>query len=280
MRTMWKGSISFGLVNVPIKLFSATESKSVKFRQLHKECLNPIQYKKWCPVCDREIGLEEIVNGYEYTKGKFVVISEQDLERIPDETTRTIDIVDFVDLAEIDPIYFDRSYYISPDEIGVKAFTLLKRAMDEAGKIAIAKVVIRSKQNLACIRSFGDKYMVLETMYYPDEVRPVSDLPAIPEPKIHDNEIKMAVQLISSLSAGFDPAKYTDEYRKALLDIIQAKVEGEEVRVPEAREPGKIVDLMDALRASIAAVEKEKKAAADGTTKTKRAAAGRKRKTG
>ncbi|MDI3481661.1 MAG: end-binding protein Ku [Tepidanaerobacteraceae bacterium] len=257
MRALWRGSISFGLVNVPVKMYAATEKKSISFRQIHKQCKTPIKYEKVCPACGRKVEDDEIVRGYEYEKGKFVIIDDKDLESIPDEATRTIDIVDFVDLKEIDPIYFDHSYFLGPEETGQKAYVLLKKAMEETGKIAVAKVVIRAKQSLACLRPYGENHMVMETMFYPEEVRNAAEIPVSSEVKLNENEVKMAVQLVSSLSEKFSPEKYTDEYRKALLEIIKAKVEGEEIVIPAAREE-KVVDLMEALKASLAITEKEK----------------------
>jgi DNA end-binding protein Ku len=257
MRALWRGSISFGLVNVPVKMYAATERKGISFRQIHRACGTPIRYEKVCPVCGRKVEDDEIARGYEYEKGRFVIIEDGDLESIPDRTTRTIDIVDFVDLKEIDPIYFDHSYFLGPEETGQKAYILLRKAMEEAGKIGIAKVVIRAKQSLACLRPYGEHYLVMETMFFPDEVRNAAEIPISPDVKLHENEVRMAVQLVSSLSTGFKPEKYTDEYRKALLEIIRAKVEGEEVTIPAAREE-KVVDLMEALKASLALAEKEK----------------------
>lgn len=257
MRALWRGSISFGLVNVPIKMYAATEKKSISFRQLHKECGTPIKYQKMCPTCKREVKEDEIARGYEYEKGKFVIIDDRDLESIPDETTRTIDIIDFVDLKDIDPIYFDHSYFLGPEETGHKAYILLRKAMEDAQKIAVAKVVIRAKQSLACLRPYGGNYIIMETMFYPEEIRDAREIPILPDVKLNENEIKMAVQLVSSLSTEFKPEKYTDEYRKALLDIIRAKVEGEQVTIPVPREE-KVVDLMEALKASLELAEKEK----------------------
>lgn len=272
MRAMWRGSISFGLVNVPIKMYAATEKKSVSFRQIHRECGTPIKYAKLCPHCDRQVGEEEIARGYEVEKGKFVIIEDKDMEAIPDEPTRTIDIIDFVDLKDIDPIYFDHSYFLGPEETGQKAYVLLRRAMEEGGKIALAKVVIRSKQSLAALRPHGEKHLIMETMFYPDEVRDAGEIPVSDEVKIHDNEAKMAVDLVTSLSTEFEPGKYTDDYRKALLDIIRAKAEGEAVTIQAPREE-KVVDLMEALKASLSLAEKEKKAKAKAS-----ASSGRKKK--
>jgi DNA end-binding protein Ku len=277
LRSMWKGSISFGLVNVPVKLYSATESKTIKFRHLHKKCLSPIEYKKYCPVCEQEVGMEDIVRGYEYEKGRFVIINDEDLEKIPEANTRTIDIIDFVDLVEIDPIYFDRTYFLAPEETGSKAYVLLKNAMQETEKIAVAKVVIRSKQNLACIRVYGD-CLVMETMFFPYEIRDAKELPAFKQPELHANEIKMATQLINSLSEKFDPTKYTDDYRGALMEMIQKKIEGEEINIPAAKGAGRVVDLMEALKASLEAVERDKPKAKSETKKPGRKA--KKKQTG
>ncbi|MDD4569618.1 MAG: Ku protein [Tepidanaerobacteraceae bacterium] len=274
MRAMWRGSISFGLINVPIKMYAATEKKNISFRQIHRECGTPIHYEKTCSTCGRKVEDDEIARGYEFEKGRYVIIEDKDLESIPDETTRTVDIIDFVDLVNIDPIYYDRSYFLGPEETGQKAYVLLKKAMEEGGKIAIAKVVIRSKQSLACIRPYGEKHLVMETMFYPDEVRKVEEVPISPQAKLHENEVKMAIQLVSSLSTSFVPDKYTDDYRQAMIEIIRAKVEGEEISIPAPREE-KVVDLMEALKASLELAEKEKKekpkAPSKGRTKKKAA---------
>ncbi len=257
MRPIWKGSISFGLVNIPIRMFAATEKKSVKFRHLHNECHTPLEQKRVCPNCNKEVAWEEIVKGYEYDNGKFVIINDEDLEHIPDKTTKTIDIVDFIELPEIDPVYYDRSYYLSPGETGEKAYNLLQEAMQETGKIAVARLTIRSKQSLAAIRTFND-ILSIETMYYPDEVRNTMELPNWNRDIVtQENELKMARELIKNLTAPFEPGKYTDEYRKALLEIIEAKVAGEDVSVVEAPERGRVVDLVEALKASVDATSKQ-----------------------
>lgn len=273
MRAMWRGSISFGLINVPIKMYAATENKRISFRQIHRECGTPIHYEKVCTTCNRKVEDDEIARGYEFEKGRYVIIEDKDLESIPDETTRTIDIIDFVELADIDPIYYDRSYYLGPEETGQKAYILLRRAMEEGGKIAIAKVVIRSKQSLACIRPYGKGHLVMETMFYPDEVRNVEDVPVQPQAKLQEREIEMALQLVESLSTRFEPEKYTDDYRQALIKIIQAKVEGEEISIPTPRDE-KVVDLMEALKASLELAEKAKKQKGKARAKTKEKVAG------
>lgn len=258
MRALWRGSISFGLINVPVKMYAATEKKNVRFRQIHRECNTPIKYEKVCPTCNRKIKDEEIARGYEYEKGKFVIIDEKDLEDLPDKAKRTIDIIDFVDLKEIDPIYYSKSYFLGPEEASQKAYSLLKRAMQEKGKIAIAKVKIRNKQSLACLRPYGDFNMIMETMFYPDEVRSVKDIPMpATDVKPDEKELEMAIQLIGSLSTEFDPEKYTDDYRVAMIDKIREKIEKEDVKIPT---PGdeKVIDLMEALKASLDIAEKQK----------------------
>lgn len=257
MRTLWKGAISFGLVNVPIKLYTATENKDLRFNYLHEKCKTPIKYERRCPTCNIEVPSEEIVWGYEYQKGQYVILKEEDLAKIPDETSKTIDILDFVDLQEIDPIYFEKSYFLEPSQGGEKAYALLKRAMLDTGKIAIAKVKIRTKETLAVIRVYQN-VLLMETIFYPDEIRSTAGLTGIhTEPNLHENEIVMASNLIRNLSAHFDPSKYTDTYRENLLELIQAKVNGGEITETSPRESAKVIDLMEALRASIAATEKQ-----------------------
>ncbi len=258
MRTLWKGAISFGLVNVPIKMYTATEKKEIKFHYIHEKCGTPIKYERRCPTCDQAVPSEEIVWGYEYQKGQYVVLKEEDFERIPDEKSRTIDILDFVDLSEIDPVYFEKSYYLEPSQGGEKAYALLKRAMQETGKIAVAKVTIRSKETLVVLRVYQNA-LAMETIFYPDEIRSPAGLTGLShEPALHENEITMANNLIQNLSSHFDPAKYTNNYREALMEIIRTKIEGGEVAEAPARESGKIIDLMEALRASLAATETAK----------------------
>lgn len=260
MRPLWKGSISFGLVNIPVRMFAATEKKTVKFRYLHNECHTPLEYKRVCPNCQKEVNWEDIVKGYEYDEGRFVIINDEDLEHIPDKTTKTIDIVDFIELPEIDPVFYDRSYYLAPGETGEKAYNLLQEAMQETGKIAVARLTIRSKQSLAAIRTYNG-ILSIETMFYPDEVRDTGELPAWNHDiKVQENELKMARELIKNLTSPFQPGKYTDDYRKALLDIIEAKVAGEDVSVVETPERGRVIDLVEALKASVEATGKEEDA--------------------
>ncbi|WP_134699012.1 Ku protein [Ammoniphilus sp. YIM 78166] len=263
MHTMWKGSISFGLVNIPVKMFSATEDKDIRFRHLHKDCGTPIKYSKTCPSCNREIETAEIVKGYEYEKGRFVIIQDEDIESIMPETRKSIEILDFVSLEEIDPIYYDKTYFLSPNETGDKAYTLLREAMNRTGKIAIAKITIRSKESLAAVRLYKN-CIVMETIFYPDEVRAVEHVPGLPgHVDLNESEMNMAIQLIENLATEFNPEKYTDEYRAKLTEMIHAKIEGEEIQeAPEAPRLGKVVDLMAALQASLEATKGDKAAGA------------------
>ncbi len=274
MRTLWKGAVSFGLVNIPVKMYVATENKDLKFNYLHEKCMSPIQYRKYCPNCDREIAPEEMVRGYEYQKGSYVIINEEDLSRIPLETTKTIDILDFVKLEQVDPIYFDKTYYLEPSPGGEKAYTLIVEAMKRTNKTAIAKVVIRSKQSLAALR-VKDKTLIMETIFYPDEIRSPESLSSGIDPeKLHDNEIKMAVSLIENLSVDFDPVKYEDDYRKALWELIEGKIVGREVSQMPTPENNNVVDLMEALKASVELAQKNKKPAATRKKTSKKSQTG------
>lgn len=257
MRSIWNGSISFGLVNVPVKMFAATENKDVRFRTLHKACNTPIQYRKFCPTCEQEVATEDLVKAYEYEKGRFVVMDEQDFEALAVAQTRSVDIIDFVNLAEIDPIYFYKSYYLGVGDTGHKAYWLLRKAMEAAGKIAIAKVIIRDKQHLAAVRVLPE-CLSLALMFYPDEIRSAQALLPEREIELQDGEFQMATQLIETLTSSFVADKYTDDYRASLLELIDAKIAGEAVAVPAPQQPGKVVDLMEALKASLAIVEKNK----------------------
>ncbi len=270
MRALWKGAVSFGLVNIPVRLYAATERKSVKFSYLHAECSTPIRYMKWCPACEREVAAPEIVRGYEYEKGRYVVLRDEDFERIPLKTTRTIDIVDFVNLGEIDPVYYDKTYFLEPADGGVKPYFLLHRVMENTGKIAIAKVIIRSRESLAAVRTYRDGTLVMETMFYPDEIRSAKELVGTREEvSLDPREIEMAENLVQNLSARFDPAKYTDKYREALLRVIHEKIKGAEVEeVAPVAETGKVVDLMEALRASleVTRAERQREKALEGVS--------------
>jgi DNA end-binding protein Ku len=253
MHTMWKGSISFGLVNIPIKLHTATEDKDIKLRTLHNKCHAPIKYEKICSVCEEEVKPEDIVKAYEYTKGKFVVLDHEELEKLRKENEeKAVEIIDFVKMEQIDPIYYDRSYYMSPSEGGGKAYSLLRKALLESQKVGLAKIIIRSKEQLAVIRVY-ENILVMETIHYPDEVRKAGDVPSVPsEDKVTKRELDTAILLIDQLTTEFEPEKYTDEYRTALLELIESKRNGQETVSAATKEvASNVTDLMAALQASI-----------------------------
>jgi DNA end-binding protein Ku len=258
-RSMWSGAISFGLVNVPVKLYSAVSRKTVRFNQLNGKTGHRIAQKRVDPTTGEEVAYDDIVKGYELTKDRYVLITQEELDALDPERTRTIDIEDFVDLADIDPVYYDHPYYLVPDKGAAKAYGLLLDAMREAEKVAIARVVLRSKEQLVAIRPAPGDVLMMETMLFADEVVPPDDIEDLPDAealKTTDRELKMARQLIDSLSSDFEPEKYHDEYREKVLELIERKASGEEIAVqPEAPKPTKVPDLMAALEASLAAVK-------------------------
>ena len=257
-RPIWSGAISFGLVNVPVKLFSAVSPKDVHFNQLDRRTNSRIRQKRVSAATGEEVPYEEIVKGYELRPDTYVTITQEELDALDPKATKTIDIEDFVDLDQIDPIYYERPYYLVPDKGGAKAYALLRAAMQETNKVGIARLVLRTKQYLAAIRP-KDDVLVIETMLYPDEVVPSDDLD-LPgdEVEVTDREEKMARQLIDSLTTEFDPSKYRDDYRERVLELIEQKASGQEIVVEEpTEEPTKVVDLMAALEASLAAVKKD-----------------------
>ncbi len=257
-RAMWKGAISFGLVTIPVSVYPATEEKTLRFNQLHDEDGGRIRMKRVCSVDGEEVSYDHIVKGYEYEKDRYVILTDEDFDKVPVESSRQIDIQQFVDLQEIDPMLYKKSYYLVPEETGAKAYSLLREAMNRAGKVGIAKVSFRDKEHLAALR-FSDESFVLETMYWPDEIREADFGGVDVDQKIRDNELDMAQTLIDNLTAEWDPTQYTDEYREGLLEIIEAKINGEEIEVVEPEPAAKVVDLMEALKASVAAAKKEAK---------------------
>lgn len=276
LKTLWKGAVSFGLVNIPVNMYVATENKDLKFNYLHQECMAPVSYKKICTKCGKDLKPEDIVRGYEFQSGNYVIIKEEDFARIPQENTKTIDILDFVKLEQVDPVYFDKSYYLAPTPGGDKAYSLIVEAMKKTGKIAIAKILIRSKQSLAALR-VKDDFLILETIFYPDEIRSPESLgKGVGIEKLHENEIKMAVNLIENLSIDFDPSRYEDDYRKALWEMIDAKIAGREIVTPNVHPvDDKVVDLMEALKASVKLAEANKT-----EPKKKKPSQGKRAKTG
>jgi DNA end-binding protein Ku len=261
-RSMWKGAISFGLVTIPVAVYPATEEKSLKFNQLHDEDMGRIRYKRVCSVDGEEVDYEHIVKGYEVEKDRYVVLTDEDFDAVPVESSRAIDIQQFVELDEIDPILFKKSYYLIPDETGAKAYALLRKALQDEGKVGIAKVSFRDKEHLSALR-FKDEVFVLETMYWPDEVR-AAEFETIPaDGKVRANEVEMAKALIENLTEPWNPEQFKDEYREAMMDIVEKKVAGEPIEAPAEAPPARVVDLTEALKASVAAA-KDKTPSAGG----------------
>jgi DNA end-binding protein Ku len=262
-RAIWSGSISFGLVNVPVKLYTAISPKDVRFNQLEEGTGARIRQKRVSAETGEEVPYERIVKGYEISPDRYVVITPEELEALDPKATRSIDIEDFVDLDQIDPVHYERPYYLVPERGAAKAYALLLQAMKDSNKVAIARLVLRTKQYLAAIRPMGD-VLCLETLLFHDEVVPTEELEGLPdsETEISERELKMARQLIESLSTDFEADKYHDEYRERVLDLIERKAEGQEiVSQPTAAEPTPVVDLMAALEASLAAAKAGRKEA-------------------
>ncbi len=257
-RAMWKGAIQFGLVTIPIKLYLATESKGISFNMLHKDDLSRIQMKVWCPVEDEPISRGDTVKGFEYAPGEYVVITDEDLERVPLKTVRSIEIEQFTKAERDDAAvrFVKSAYYVEPDKIGRKAFYLLKSVLEDEGLTAICKVVIKDREALAALDPFGDT-MLMTTLHWPDEIRSTAELD-LPDEEFDFKpaELAMAKQLVGAMTGEFDPAQYKDEYREALQSIIDAKVDGQEtVEIEAPEEGGKLIDLMAALEASVNAAK-------------------------
>jgi DNA end-binding protein Ku len=258
-RSIWTGAISFGLVNVPVKLYSAVSKKTVRFHQLHDKDGVRIQQKRVCPADDEEVPYDNIVKGYEIAPDQYVVVTSEELEGLEPRKTKTIDIEDFVDLDEIDPIYYDHPYYLLPGTGAQKPYKLLVTAMDEAQKVAIARVVIRQKEQLVAIRPM-DGVLAMATMNFSDEVVPTDSFDETPGDEVETSkrEVEMARQLIESLSADFEPDKYHDSYRERVLELIEQKAEGKEIAIQPAEEPKPVPDLMAALEASVQAARESR----------------------
>lgn len=253
-RAIWSGSISFGLVNVPVKLVTATSPKDVRFHQLHAKDGGRINQKRVCSLDGEEVDYLDVVKGYEVARGSYVVIEPEEMQALAPEASRSIDIEEFVDLADIDPLFFEHSYYLLPDGPAVRPYALLVEAMAGTGKVAVGRFVLRTKSYLAALRPV-DGVLVLSTMLYADEVVAAGDLEVktTKDTKPSEREVDMARQLVSSLSATWDPTKYKDHYREKLMELIEAKAEGNEIAIPEpAEKPAKVLDLMAALEASLA----------------------------
>jgi len=255
-RAIWKGAITFGLITIPVGLFSAIEEKDFRFHQLHNEDNGRIRYKRVCSECGKEVSYDEIVKGYEFEKDNYVVFTEEELDAIPAESIKAIDIVSFVPLNQIDPVYFQKPYYLAPEPSGIKAYKLLEKALQDSGQVGVAKVTLRDKERLATLR-VADGIFVLETMHWPDEIRKPQFEELDKNPEIRSQEVAMAKSLIENLSDDFQPEQFVDKYRERLEEAVQAKIEGHEVAAASVKEPTQVHDLMEALKASVEATKKQ-----------------------
>lgn len=268
-RAIWSGSISFGLVTVPVKLYTATEQKDVSFRELQKGTGRRIHHKRVAEGTGREVEYEDLAKGYEVSKGTYVEVTKEELEAIAPEQSRAIDIEDFVEMSDIDPVYFEKTYYLAPGEAGAaKGYELLRKAMERSGRVAIGRFVMRTKQYLAAIRP-TDKHLILETMFFPDEVR---EPPSVKSGnvKTSDRELKMAAQLIDGLSVDWDPKRYKDTYREEVLELVRRKADGEEIEAPDVAAPEVPSDLTEALKRSYEQIKDRKKASSKSKSKSSR----------
>jgi DNA end-binding protein Ku len=275
MRTIWNGSINFGLVNIPIGLAVAQQRKDTSFRTLHRECGTPIKQKRYCPFHERDVEADELVKGWEFSKGQFVLVEDSDLEAVALQRSQSVDIIRFVPIDQVDPIYFDRTYYLAPadPEAQRRPYVLLLRAMQEAGMAAVGKFVLWGKENLCLIRPLGES-LVLETLFFAEDIRPRKEIDdAVEETDVKGPELAMATQLVESLVGDFEPKDYENQYRNDLRAMLEAKLEGKEIAAPEPAPEAPVVDLMEALKQSVAQAQKGK----DAPAKPKKAASGRKR---
>ena len=271
-RSMWKGVVSFGMVSIPIRLYNATESSAkVSFRQLCPEHNSPISYKRWCPEGDHEVPYSEIKRGYEVGKDRYVIIDDKDLDNLPLATAHSIDIEEFVPSDDIEPgLYYDNAYFIEPEELGKKPYHLLTRALASTGRMAIAKIALRDKEHLCALHPNG-KGLIMNTLHWPDEIRTTEGLKGLEgEVKINPKELEMAKALIESMADSFDPSRYKDEYREAVMKVVQAKLDGEVIEAPEAPQPARVMDLMEALRASVEQAKKSRSAREKPAAETRR----------
>jgi DNA end-binding protein Ku len=277
MRSIWKGALSFGLVSIPVKLYSATQSNDVAFHQVHEKDGGRIRYKRVCEVDGEEVRYEDIAKGYELPTGETVVLTDDDFDALPLPTTRAVDVVQFVPAEQVDPIYFNKSYYLEPDAHGLKPYVLLRDALDNSDRVAVVKVALRNRESLATIR-VREGVLVLETMLWPDEIREADFSFLDEDVEVRSQELQMAESLIETMTDDFDPAQFSDQYREALEEVISAKVEGRDVVAPkEPKAKGEVVDLMAALKASVESARKgERPSAAVAAAPSKRKTAAKK----
>ena len=255
-RAIWKGAISFGMVSIPIKLYTATDEKDVSFNLLHKKDGARIKQQRYCPEDDAVIEWNDVARGYEIAPDQYVIMEPEDFEKVPVDTTHTIEITDFVPSEQIDPIYYQKTYYLEPEKIGGKPFTLLREVLKDSKLVALAKVTLRQKEQLCTLRVYHNT-ISLETMFYADEIRATEEIDVPEDVAVGEKELQMAKSLVDMLTGNFEPGKYHDNYREALLELIERKSEGQEIKRP-APAAGKVTDLMEALRASVEAARREK----------------------
>jgi DNA end-binding protein Ku len=267
MRSIWKGAISFGLVTIPVKLYSATEEKDVSFHQVHRDDGGRIRYKRVCQTCGEEVSYSDIAKGYELPTGEVVILTDDDFADLPLTTSRSIDVLEFVPLEQVDPIYFAKSYYLEPEAAGTKPYVLLRQALEASGRVALVKIALRQRESLATLR-VRDGVFVLEMMLWPDEIREASFGFLDEDVDVRPQELQMAQSLIDTLSGDFAPEQYSDNYREALQALIEAKVAGREVVAPAetTADTGTVVDLMAALRASVEAARQGRGADQGGSS--------------
>jgi DNA end-binding protein Ku len=255
MRSMWKGAVSFGLVMIPVKLYAATETRDIAFRQVHREDGGRIRFRRFCTIDEEEVPYEDIAKGYELPGGEMVILTEEDMAELPLPTTKNIEVVQFCPIEQLDPILLNRSYYVEPEATGARAYCLLRDALEQSGKVAIAQVALRQRESLAVVRA-RDGVLVLETLLWPDEVRDPAFGFLSDDVEVRPQELRMASSLIESMTLDFDPDEFHDSYREALQELVAAKTEGREIVQPEVEAPaGDTTSLADALRASLAAAK-------------------------
>ncbi len=259
MQAIWRGAINFGLISIPVRLFSAVEEKTLRFNMLHKDDGGRIKFNRTCSICGKsDLGKDDFMRGFEYEKGEYVQFTDEELANVQTETSHTVEVVHFTPNEQIDPIYYQRSYYLAPDELGIKAYALLRKALDKSDRVAVAKVAIRDKERLATLRVRGN-VLVLETMYWPDEIREARFAEVEKDVESSEQDYKMASMLIDSLTEDFDPSQYRDTYRDALMAAVGEKIEGREVVAPAAPdEAPQVVDLTEALKRSLEEVKARK----------------------
>jgi DNA end-binding protein Ku len=255
-RAIWNGVITFGMVSIPVGMYTATQEKDLRFNQIHEKCGSRIKLQKYCPACEKVVEADELVKGYEYSKGQYVYLTDEDFESLPVASKHTIDVVAFVKREEVDPLYFDKSYYLRAEDVGRKPYKLLMKTLEDKEVVAVAKIAMRQKEQLCLLRP-GKGALIMETLYYPDEIRE-AEVTGMDDIKVDAKELKMAESLVDLLSEEFDPSAFKDEYRVALIDRIEAKAQGQEIREAPVPETAKVIDLMDALKASLEAAKKKK----------------------